>query len=249
MKAAMRTVTLRRRLLLLAVAGILPLALMSGAGLLALAHQQREAAGRASLGITRALATAVDAELKRSVAVLETLVPTERAVFVLREVFDVPYAEIAEALDKSPAAVRQIATRARKHVAARRPRMSVHRGWSSRPMETGRRPPVGSAASMEDSVSGSTTAATVRLPNPHQPAGSTRCPGVIIPAGTTAPRGRPDIGGSSTMVDFLLRRDEEGQTLAEYALILALIAILAILALLFLGGQINAILSQIGNAL
>ena len=42
------------------------------------------------------------------------------------------------------------------------------------------------------------------------------------------------------MVDFLLRRDEEGQTLAEYALILALIAILAILALLFLGGQINA---------
>jgi Flp pilus assembly pilin Flp len=45
-----------------------------------------------------------------------------------------------------------------------------------------------------------------------------------------------------------LRRDE-GQTLAEYALILALIAILAILALLFLGGQINAILSQIGNAL
>ena len=46
----------------------------------------------------------------------------------------------------------------------------------------------------------------------------------------------------------LLRRDE-GQTLAEYALILALIAILAILALLFLGGQINAILSSIGNAL
>ena len=52
------------------------------------------------------------------------------------------------------------------------------------------------------------------------------------------------------MVDFLLRRDdEEGQTLAEYALILALIAILAIAALLFLGGQINSILSTIGNAL
>jgi Flp pilus assembly pilin Flp len=51
------------------------------------------------------------------------------------------------------------------------------------------------------------------------------------------------------MVDFLLRRDEDGQTLAEYALILALIAVLAILALLFLGGQINAILSTIGNAL
>ena len=75
---------------------------------------------------------AEDVELAESVsiavlAVLETLTPAERAVFVLREVFDVPYDEIAEALDKSPAAVRQIATRARKHVAARRPRMSVSR--------------------------------------------------------------------------------------------------------------------------
>jgi RNA polymerase sigma-70 factor (ECF subfamily) len=75
---------------------------------------------------------AQDVELAESVsiamlAVLETLLPTERAVFVLREVFDVPYDEIAEALDKTPAAVRQIATRARQHVAARRPRMSVSR--------------------------------------------------------------------------------------------------------------------------
>jgi RNA polymerase sigma-70 factor (ECF subfamily) len=54
--------------------------------------------------------------------VLETLAPTERAVFVLREVFDVAYDEIAEAVGKSPAAVRQIAHRAREHVAARRPR-------------------------------------------------------------------------------------------------------------------------------
>ena len=46
-------------------------------------------------------------------------------MFVLREVFDVPYDEIAEAVDKSPAAVRQIAHRAREHVAARRPRMEV----------------------------------------------------------------------------------------------------------------------------
>ncbi len=75
---------------------------------------------------------AEDVEFAESVsiamlAVLETLLPTERAVFVLREVFDVPYDEIAEALGKSPAAVRQIAVRARKHVAARRPRMSVSR--------------------------------------------------------------------------------------------------------------------------
>ncbi|MGW4502561.1 RNA polymerase sigma-70 factor [Micromonospora sp. NPDC004336] len=57
--------------------------------------------------------------------VLETLAPTERAVFVLREVFDVGYDEIAEAVDKTPAAVRQIAHRARAHVAARRPRRAV----------------------------------------------------------------------------------------------------------------------------
>jgi RNA polymerase sigma-70 factor (ECF subfamily) len=57
--------------------------------------------------------------------VLETLGPAERAVFVLREVFDTPYDEIAEAVGKSPAAVRQIAHRARDHVAARHPRISV----------------------------------------------------------------------------------------------------------------------------
>jgi len=57
--------------------------------------------------------------------VLETLGPAERAVFVLREVFETPYDEIAAAVGKSPAAVRQIAHRARDHVAARRPRIPV----------------------------------------------------------------------------------------------------------------------------
>src|SRR5215469_11659280 len=70
---------------------------------------------------------AEDVELADSVSmammlVLETLAPAERAVFVLREVFDLAYDEIAEAVGKSPAAVRQIARRAREHVAARRPR-------------------------------------------------------------------------------------------------------------------------------
>ena len=70
---------------------------------------------------------AEDVELAESVSmamllVLETLTPAERAVFVLREVFDLTYDEIAEAVEKSPAAVRQIAHRARAHVAARRPR-------------------------------------------------------------------------------------------------------------------------------
>jgi len=75
---------------------------------------------------------AEDVELADSVSfamltVLETLGPTERAVFVLREVFETPYDEIAEAIDKAPAAVRQIAHRAREHVAARRPRVQVSR--------------------------------------------------------------------------------------------------------------------------
>ncbi|MFD9125125.1 RNA polymerase sigma-70 factor [Kitasatospora sp. NPDC059571] len=73
---------------------------------------------------------AEDVELAESVSmamllVLETLAPVERAVFVLREVFDLGYDEIAEAVDKSRAAVRQIAHRARAHVAARRPRGPV----------------------------------------------------------------------------------------------------------------------------
>jgi RNA polymerase sigma-70 factor (ECF subfamily) len=73
---------------------------------------------------------AEDIELADSVSmamllVLETLTPTERAVFVLRDVFDLPYDEIAEAVDKTPAAVHQIAHRARAHVAARRPRRAA----------------------------------------------------------------------------------------------------------------------------
>ena len=75
---------------------------------------------------------AEDAELAENVSiamltVLETLGHTERAVFVLREVFETPYDEIAEVVGKTPAAVRQIAHRAREHVAARRPRMQVDR--------------------------------------------------------------------------------------------------------------------------
>ena len=75
---------------------------------------------------------AEDAEFAESISiamltVLETLSPTERAVFVLREVFAVPHEEIAASLDKTAAAVRQIAHRARQHVEARRPRVRVTR--------------------------------------------------------------------------------------------------------------------------
>jgi RNA polymerase sigma-70 factor (ECF subfamily) len=68
-----------------------------------------------------------DVELAESMSmalmvVLETLSPTERAVFVLRDAFGIGYDEIAAAVEKTPAAVRQIAHRARRHVDARRPR-------------------------------------------------------------------------------------------------------------------------------
>jgi RNA polymerase sigma-70 factor (TIGR02957 family) len=83
---------------------------------------------------------AEDAGLAESVSiamltVLETLGPAERAVFVLREVFETPYDEIAEVVGKSPAAVRQIAHRAREHVASRRPRMQVDRAQQQAAVE------------------------------------------------------------------------------------------------------------------
>lgn len=70
------------------------------------------------------------AELSESVelamlVVLETLSPLERAVFVLREAFDLPFADIAEVIGREEAAARQLAKRAREHVASRRPRFDV----------------------------------------------------------------------------------------------------------------------------
>ncbi|MFB6392314.1 RNA polymerase sigma-70 factor [Polymorphospora lycopeni] len=71
----------------------------------------------------------VDAESVSTamLVVLETLSPLERAVFVLREVFGFSHAEIARAVERSEAAVRQAAHRAREHVRARRPRFTVDR--------------------------------------------------------------------------------------------------------------------------
>lgn len=57
--------------------------------------------------------------------ILETLSPLERVVFVLREAFDVPYSEIGETLGRSEPAVRQLASRARAHVDARRQRFEA----------------------------------------------------------------------------------------------------------------------------
>ncbi|MFF8731462.1 RNA polymerase sigma factor SigJ [Streptomyces sp. NPDC015171] len=75
-----------------------------------------DSAERAVLADTVSLAVLV---------VLESLSPLERAVFVLREAFGYPYAEIAALLDRGEPAVRQLAGRARRHVAERRPRYDV----------------------------------------------------------------------------------------------------------------------------
>lgn len=64
--------------------------------------------------------------------VLESLGPTERAVFVLREVFGYSHDEIARAISSTPAAVRQVAHRARQHVRARRPRFAADEAAAER---------------------------------------------------------------------------------------------------------------------
>ncbi|MFF7645551.1 RNA polymerase sigma-70 factor [Streptomyces canus] len=72
------------------------------------------------------------AELAESVSMaalllLERLSPLERAVFVLREVFDFGFSEVASAVGRSEAACRQLASRARRHMAAGRPRFEADR--------------------------------------------------------------------------------------------------------------------------
>ena len=75
---------------------------------------------------TEDVATAESVSLAMLV-VLETLSPLERAVFVLKDVFDFSFAEIAEAVDRSESAVRQAGHRARNHIQARRPRFETDR--------------------------------------------------------------------------------------------------------------------------
>jgi RNA polymerase sigma factor (sigma-70 family) len=83
-------------------------------------------------GTTADTADAADRALRTEsvsmamLVVMETLTPLERAVFVLNEVFGYAHTEIADILDRSPSAVRQLAHRAREHVHARRPRYQAH---------------------------------------------------------------------------------------------------------------------------
>ena len=59
--------------------------------------------------------------------VLEQLSPAERTAFVLHDVFDVPFGDVAEVVGRSPEAVRQLASRARRHVKRERPRVAASR--------------------------------------------------------------------------------------------------------------------------
>ena len=88
------------------------------------------------LGVSAVAAAAVDGDPADRVTlddtvsyalmvVLETLTPAERVVWVLHEVFEVPFPEVARVVGRSPAAVRQLAVRARAHVTAGRPRTDV----------------------------------------------------------------------------------------------------------------------------
>jgi RNA polymerase sigma-70 factor (ECF subfamily) len=58
-------------------------------------------------------------------ALLEKLTPAERTAFVLHDVFDMPFGEVAEVVGRTPDAVRQLASRARRHVASERPRFEA----------------------------------------------------------------------------------------------------------------------------
>jgi RNA polymerase sigma-70 factor (ECF subfamily) len=58
-------------------------------------------------------------------ALLEQLSPAERTAFVLHDVFDVPFGEVADVVGRTPQAVRQLAARARRHVAEQRPRFEA----------------------------------------------------------------------------------------------------------------------------
>jgi RNA polymerase sigma-70 factor (ECF subfamily) len=91
-----------------------------------LGEQAQEIGGRAELEDTLSMAFLV---------LLESLTPVERAVFLLREVFDYEYAEIASLVGKSEANCRQISRRARQSVAARRPRFESSPQEEERLME------------------------------------------------------------------------------------------------------------------
>ena len=91
------------------------------------------AAGRAGPGAGPEDAAELGEQVSLALlVVLETLSPAERAVFVLREVFGLPSAEVAAVLGRTEAAVRQLAHRAREHVAARQPRFDTDGGPSRR---------------------------------------------------------------------------------------------------------------------
>jgi RNA polymerase sigma-70 factor (TIGR02957 family) len=151
---------------------------------------------------------AQDAEFAENVSiamltVLETLGPAERAVFVLHEVFQTPHAEIAEVVGKTPAAVRQIARRAREHVAARRPRMEVDRAEQE--------------AAVERFLAAVSTGKVQALME-------VLAPDVVLVAdgGGVQPAARKPVTGAERVAMFLLRAAKEPDFTATSALINAM---------------------------
>jgi RNA polymerase sigma-70 factor, ECF subfamily len=66
---------------------------------------------------------------------LEQLSPAERTAFVLHDVFDVPFGDVAEVVGRTPEAVRQLASRARRHVKRERPRFAASRDEHDRAVQ------------------------------------------------------------------------------------------------------------------
>lgn len=131
------------------------------------------------------------AELADSVSMaalllLERLSPLERAVFVLREVFGFGFAEVATAVGRSEAACRQLAVRARRHMAAGRPRFDTERQerdeLAARFFGAFREGDVKACGTCSPPTSSSSATAVARHPNwPGPSAASTRSPGCWLP--------------------------------------------------------------------
>lgn len=127
--------------------------------------------------------------------VLETLSPLERAVFVLREAFQFPYADIAEIIGRGEAATRQLSRRAREHVRERRPRFEADRKARRRITERFL------TASLEGDLTGLTTLLADDAALVADSGGKTRAPTRVVHGGNKV--GRFIVGVSTNTHKFL----------------------------------------------
>ncbi|MFF8816352.1 RNA polymerase sigma factor SigJ [Streptomyces pactum] len=106
----------------------LPEPVLDGAGRVALGHGDDAPSPEDRVTLDESVGMAL-------LTVLERLTPAERTAFVLHDVFAVPFPEIAEVVGRTPDAVRQLASRARRHVRAEAPRRSVDKGEHRRAVD------------------------------------------------------------------------------------------------------------------